>query len=392
MLLMEALYSKSGCEVIVLIDEYDTPLNAAFQGGFYDVASRFFASFFTSALKDNYRLKKACLLGIVEVRGESLLSALNNVRVYSVADIPYSLCFGFSVKEIHSIVGSEETLSKILEWYNGYTIGTKTVINQWSFLSCIMDGIFRSFWIDTVFTANIKSVLEPQWKDLLLTTFQHLFDLDPVPVPSLFSKVNYSSKSKGMVSVLHFLVHTCYLSYCRKDKFIGIVHIPNYEVREHWRLHVLKIVQEKVLNEVSVLQNHLQEVFSVEPFSLSNLEKVMRNLLFSSLSYCDTVSENLYHCFCVGCLKAALDLPKWCVKTDRGPGVSRYDIVVVVESAKRVIVIELKEATSEANLDAEAEKALLQACEKDYAAEFKGYKCYLIASCYWCGFLSKDNV
>ena len=149
---------------------------------------------------------------------------------------------------------------------------------------------------------------------------------------------------------------------------------------------------DKGQNEVSVLQNHLQEVFSVEPFSLSNLEKVMRNLLFSSLSYCDTVSENLYHCFCVGCLKAALDLPKWCVKTDRGPGVSRYDIVVVVESAKRVIVIELKEATSEANLDAEAEKALLQACEKDYAAEFKGYKCYLIASCYWCGFLSKDNV
>ena len=377
MLLMEALYGKSGCQVIVLIDEFDTPLNAAFRGGLYDLASQFFASFFTSALKDNYRLKKACLLGIVEVRGASLLSALNNVCVYSVADIPYSSCFGFSVEEIHPIVESEETLSNILEWYNGYTIGTKTVINPWSFLSCIMDGIFRSFWIDTAFTATIKSVLEPQWRDLMLTTFHLLFDPDPVSVPSLCSKVDYSSKSMGVVSVLHFLVHTGYLSYCRKDEFVGIVRIPNYELRHHWNVHVVKMVREKVFHENSVSQNRLQQVFSAEPLSLSNLENVMRDLLYSSLSYYDTISENSYHCFYMGCFKTALDLPKWCVKSNRESGVGRYDIVVV-ESAKRMIVFELKEATSAANLNAEAERALLQACEKDYAAKLKGYQCYLI--------------
>jgi hypothetical protein len=149
MLLIRLLYRRVGKRVIVLIDEYDAPLNHAFRGGFFDVASEFFASFFSFALKDNEFLQKACLLGIVEIRGANLLSSLNNMCIYSVADTPYSEFFGFSVQEIQKIVESEEILSNILGWYNGYTIGGRLMINPWSFLSYYMHGVFRSYWIDT---------------------------------------------------------------------------------------------------------------------------------------------------------------------------------------------------------------------------------------------------
>ena len=222
MLLISLLFKWSGGKrVIVLVDEYDTPLNSAFQNGFYDAASRFFSRFFSSALKDNKHFEKACLAGIVEARGAHILSTMNNICIYSVSGTRFSAHFGFTMEEIQDIVDSKETLRNVLGRYNGYTncntIGTTTVINPWSFLSFMHFGEFRSYWIDTLgtaFTATIRLILEPYIKNLLLTTFLLLFDPDPVRVPSLCSEFDYSSKSRTVVSILYFLVHTGYLSYC----------------------------------------------------------------------------------------------------------------------------------------------------------------------------------
>jgi hypothetical protein len=393
MLLIRLLYRRVGKRVIVLIDEYDAPLNHAFRGGFFDVASEFFASFFSFALKDNEFLQKACLLGIVEIRGANLLSSLNNMCIYSVADTPYSEFFGFSVQEIQKIVESEEILSNILGWYNGYTIGGRLMINPWSFLSYYMHGVFRSYWIDTSFTATLRTILEPHLRDLLLTTFQLLFGPDPVPVPSLCSKVDYSSRTMDLPSVVNFLVHTGYLSYCPKDSFIGIVRIPNHEVRQHWNVHVVKIVHEKVLNKASVSQTRLQESFTANPFSSPDLQEVMGELLYTSISYMDTESDNSYHCFYLGCFKTALDeLQSFKVKSNRESGTGRYDIVVVIEIMKRVIIFELKQADSEAKLDDNADEALRQAFQKDYSADFKGYECYLIGVAFFKKVMSRLKV
>lgn len=378
--LMEFLCDKSGGKrVVVLVDEYDAPLNRAFQNGFYGEASSFFSRFFTRALKDNTYLQKACFLGIVEVQGANILSTLNNMCVYSVRSNEFSSCFGFTVEEIQKVVDCEETVSRILAWYNGYTIGTRTVVNPWSFLSSIRFGRFESFWIDTSFTGTITHTLKPHMKNMLLQTFQLLFDPDPVRVPTLCSKVDYSSDSTSVVAVLHFLVHAGYLSYCTKDDFIGLLRIPNYEVRQHWQNHLVEMVRNTLFVEGSDSQMRLQESFTAVPFSKHDLETSMGELLNSSLSYMDTKSENSYHCFYLGCFQTAFDkLPNFSVDSNRESGTGRYDIFVAIEQIRRVFIFELKKSESQAQLKGMAQLALNQAMEKDYAAKFKGYQCFVI--------------
>ena len=160
---------------------------------------------------------------------------------------------------------------------------------------------------------------------------------------------------------------------------MGVVRIPNYEVRSHWKKHVADMVLDTVLNEASGSQIRLQESLIAYPFSKSDLEKIMGELLYSSRSYMDTILENSYHCFYLGCFKTALDKMKdFRVKSNRESEKGRFDIVVVIESLRRVIIFELKEAVSLAMLKSSAEAALTQAFDKDYAAEFEGYQCYLI--------------
>jgi len=139
-LLTEMLYFKHGRKrVIVLVDEYDAPLNCAFRKGFYDEASSFFGIFFSRALKDNNYLKQACLMGIVEVRGAEILSTLNNIHVCSVDKVDFSEHFGFSVQEVSVFFEdkNDNRIASVLEWYDGYVIGSTTVINPWSFLNFI---------------------------------------------------------------------------------------------------------------------------------------------------------------------------------------------------------------------------------------------------------------
>ena len=153
------------------------------------------------------------MVGIVEVRGANLFTTLNNVCVYSMNSDQYSAHFGFAVEEIRYFVKDQEMLSTIIEWYNGYRVGGITVINPWSFVNFLSQNDARSYWIDTAFTATIRSIPEPRLKEILLPTFKLLFGPDPIAVPLLCCKFDYSSRSSTVVSVLHFLIHIGYLTY-----------------------------------------------------------------------------------------------------------------------------------------------------------------------------------
>lgn len=111
--LTNALFERFNQKVIVLIDEYDSPLNTAFLHGYYDDASKFFGSFYSWGLKGNPALKKACLMGIVEIRGVDILFGLNNLKVYSVSDQKYSQYFGFTRQEIESLVIDKSELENV---------------------------------------------------------------------------------------------------------------------------------------------------------------------------------------------------------------------------------------------------------------------------------------
>ena len=135
--LMTSLSDKLKMRVIVLVDEYESPLNHAFREGYYDEACEFFGSFYSQALKGNSSLEKACLMGIVEVRGAGILSGLNNICIYSVADQEYSSYFGFTEKEIIDFLGNGDAIGEVIEWYDGYRSGKESVINPWSFVNWV---------------------------------------------------------------------------------------------------------------------------------------------------------------------------------------------------------------------------------------------------------------
>jgi hypothetical protein len=376
------LYVRYGQKrVIVLVDEYDAPLNCAFRKGFYDEASSFFASFFSRALKDNAYLKQACLMGIVEVRGADILSTLNNIYVCSVDKIDFSEHFGFSVQEVSDFFEdkNDSTIASVLAWYDGYTIGISTVINPWSFLNFIEIRQLKSFWIDTAYTATIRSMLQPRIKELLLVTFQLLFEPEPVIVPLLSSKFHYSS-SLTPVSVLHFLVHTGYLTYCVSDNGVtGTVRIPNHEVREHWREHVVQLVTDTVFSTESKSQVRLKESLQTNIFSKVKLGKIMRDLLYASASFLDLISENSYHSFFLGCFKVAFDKEKnVSVKSNRESGSGRFDISIMFYDLRRYFIFEFKKVNQVSHLERAAQNALSQITEMDYAQESKDCQCILI--------------
>lgn len=205
--LIEELAAKYEKNVIVLVDEYDAPLNDAFANGYYEEASRFFGAFYSSALKDNPYLHKACLMGIGEVRGAGILSGLNNISVYSVDSKEYSSCFGFTKDEILPLVEAKKLhIEKVTHWYNGYIIGEYLMVNPWSIMNYVKRGELRSYWIASSYTESIAHVLEPQSVEVLKQAFA-LICLEgdqEYSVSSLDTKVNYSNDDWNVNSIFHF--------------------------------------------------------------------------------------------------------------------------------------------------------------------------------------------
>jgi hypothetical protein len=244
--LISSLFKYHKKEVIVLVDEYDSPLNCAFHCGpnnFYDKALKFFGKFYSSALKGNSSLKKACLMGIVEVRGAGILSGLNNVKVYSVSHERYSSMFGFLESEVRTLLGEDVTqMAQIRKWYNGYSIGSSMVINPWSLVNYISDKVFSDYWVDSAFLDTLFTVLSPHVKTIITPIFAILTEKrEKFEVSPLQTKVNYSTTDWDITSILHFLVHTGYLTYTIEQNK-AFVSIPNHEIFQHWKKEVNKLV------------------------------------------------------------------------------------------------------------------------------------------------------
>ena len=172
--IMKALYLKYEKRVVVLVDEYDSPLNHAHRQNYYQKASSFFGRFFMLAFKDNCHLNKAFMVGIVD-KGAGILSTVNNLRVFSMASEEYSHHFGFSLEEIQNFLQSSDKIADIAEWYNGYNIGPQLMINPWSFLNWACNKRFDSYWVQTAYVESVASVLEPGLKHILSETFSLLF-------------------------------------------------------------------------------------------------------------------------------------------------------------------------------------------------------------------------
>ncbi|MEI8295811.1 MAG: AAA family ATPase, partial [Alphaproteobacteria bacterium] len=181
--LTDFLYQHHGVSPIVLIDEYDTPIQSGFLNGYYDEVIRFFRGFLSAALKDNPSLSKAVMSGIMRVSRESLFSGLNNVKVYSILHPQFSSFFGFTQDEIDQLLlkaGLQGKTADVKHWYNGYQIGDSVLYNPWSIVNCIQDkGKLQPFWVNTSDNELLKDLLLASSADFK-AEFETLLEGTPV--------------------------------------------------------------------------------------------------------------------------------------------------------------------------------------------------------------------
>jgi Predicted AAA-ATPase/PD-(D/E)XK nuclease superfamily len=353
--LTDRLYKKCNKGVIVLIDEYDAPLNHAFRKGFYDSASDFFGSFYSSCLKSNDALERACLMGIVEIRGTGMLSGLNNVVTYPCNDVEFSQYFGFSKEEITTFLKDDtQQIQNVMEWYNGYYIGSSQVINPWSFMSYMRKGILKSYWVQTANVDSIRTIINPVLSIELIKILVELYEGKDYEIGELSTRVNYGSPF-DIKSILCFLVHSGYLTYNKKK-----VSMPNHEIKSEWIDCSFGVTDSGIID--SPFQQNIMNALKAKTFDLESLQRLMIDKLLSCSCF-DTINENSYHMFFYGIFTAVCG-PN--ATSNREAGRGRYDIAIALEDIKRLIVFEFKRSKAIDDLEEDAKVGLKQILEKKY--------------------------
>jgi hypothetical protein len=357
-------------KVIVLIDEYDTPLVSAYRYGYYKEAKNFFSSFYSSALKDNNILQVGVITGIVRVIKASIFSDLNNLSEHSILNKEYDEYFGFLEEEVKNALKYYEVDSKLDEvhsWYNGYRFGDTKVYNPWSILKFLSEKEFKGYWIDTSENYLIKAILKGANKK----TFEKLNNL-------LFGKeVKEEITGKSTLQEVleahdlwELLLFSGYLTIDKKiNKNMYIIKIPNKEVKEFFGDSFIEISFGTNLTFKNLIENLLDN--EIEEF-----EENLQEILLKYMSFYDVSSiEKVYHSFILG-LMIHLE-GKYYIKSNGEGGLGRYDIAIKpLNKNMRGFILEFKVADSEENLEKKAGEALEQIKDKKYyiSLEERGIK------------------
>lgn len=379
--LMDCLYLHYDKQVLLLIDEYDTPIISGYMHGYYAEIVDVFRYMFGVSLKSNESLYRAVLTGILRVSKESLFSGLNNIKVYSVLNSQYSEHFGFTETEVSNIFTQADLnndLEEIKQWYNGYKIGKTVIYNPWSIVNCVKEqGMVKPYWVNTSDNALVK--------DLLIessTQFKHEFELllEGKTVEHLIDENFVFTELKGNeAAVWNLLLMTGYLkAVSSQETFQGLIcqlQIPNLEIRNLYR----KIIETWFSDGKGVLWyneflNHLL-TGNIEKFS-ENLHDIM--VQTASVHDLAREPEAFYQGLMLG-LTASLDKNDYEIKSNKESGYGRYDIIIIPKNLQKLaIILELKSVKTtkkdeslQALLKQEAELALLQINKKEYHAELK---------------------
>ena len=347
-------------KVVVLIDEYDTPLVSAYKYGYYKEAKNFFSGLYGSVLKDNTILHVGVITGIVRVVRAGIFSELNNLSEHSILDTEYDEYFGFLEEEVREALKNYEIDSKLEEvhsWYNGYKFGDTNVYNPWSILKYLSKKEFKSYWIDTSDNYLIKDILKEAEKE----TFEKLNNL-------LFGKEieeEISGKST-LQEVLEaqdlweLLLFSGYLTIDKKiEDNVYSIKIPNNEVKKFFKDSFIEISFGTNLTFKKLIKNLLDS-------SIDEFEKNLQEILLRYMSFYDISNiEKVYHSFILG-LMIHLE-GKYHINSNGEGGLGRYDISIEpLNKNLRGFILEFKVADSEENLIEKAEEAIKQIEDKKY--------------------------
>ena len=364
--LTKILYEKYNKKVMVLIDEYDSPLVSAYINGYYKKAKDFFKTFYSIVLKDNNYLQMGILTGIIRVIKAGIFSDLNNLRTYTILSDDYTDSYGLTEEEVEKSLkdyGLEYEISKVKDWYDGYRFGNSEVYNPWSILNFLQDKELRAYWVDTSGNDLINDVLKKITKDTV-RALERLFNGEGLR--QNISGTSDLSKLLDENELWELLLFSGYLTIEEKvDEDNYILRLPNKEVRTLYR----KTFFEKYFgrgNKLSDLMEALTEN------RIDEYEENLQEILLTSVSYNDTKKGNeaFYHGLIMG---MGLYLEgDYITKSNIESGLGRYDFSVEPKNKnKRAFIMEFKSTDSVEKLEEVSKEALEQIEAKKYDVSLK---------------------
>ena len=366
-----ALYTYYQQKVIVLIDEYDVPLQAAYQNNYYEELVEFLRSVFSSALKTNDALKKGVMTGCLRISKESIFTGLNNFTAYSVLNNISSESFGFTESEVKKLLKDynlSEKMDEVKKWYDGYQFGNKEIYNPWSTLMYVknitQDVYFKpiSFWANTSGNDIVVKYIQNGDKKLrkefdVLMSGQSL-------IKYIKPELTYREMD-NINNIYSFLLLTGYLKVIkdRGENQYELV-IPNKEVYEIYKQSFMSYFEDYTTSKKNELYQELVDK------KKKKVNLLLNDILLRTISYFDN-QESFYHGFLVGLLN------DYEVVSNKESGNGRFDVCVLPENILGTIVlIECKHSISEDNLIDDAKEGARQIVEKKYLEEhrFKKYE------------------
>lgn len=355
-----ALYTYYQQKVIVLIDEYDVPLQAAYQNNYYEEMVEFLRSVFSSALKTNDALEKGVMTGCLRISKESIFTGLNNFTAYSVLNNISSESFGFTELEVKQLLKDynlSEKMDEVKEWYDGYQFGNKEIYNPWSTLMYVknitQDVSFKpiSFWANTSGNDIVVKYIQNGDKKLrkefdLLMNGQSL-------IKYIKPELTYREMD-NINNIYSFLLLTGYLKVIkdRGENQYELI-IPNKEVYEIYKQSFMSYFEDYTTSKKNELYQELVDG------DAKKVNLLLNDILLRSISYFDN-QESFYHGFLVGLLN------DYEVVSNKESGNGRFDVCVLPENILGTIVlIECKHSISEDNLIDDAKEGARQIVEKN---------------------------
>ena len=376
--LSQLLYKHYDQKVIILIDEYDVPLDKAFQHGYYQEIVSLIRGLFGQALKTNSFLQFAVLTGCLRVSKESIFTGLNNFKVYAADDVRYDEEFGFTNEEVTKLLADynlQEHFTEIKEWYDGYRFGNADIYCPWDVINYVDDLMSnpkaqpKAYWINSSGNDLVKCFIDKA-DTTTKDEIEQLISGTPIE-KSVRLELTYDEIDASIDNMWSVLFTTGYLTQNgNDDKGLYKLVIPNKEVREVFILQIRDWFTRVVANE------HASTEKINCGFLEGKAEEIQKELMMflgETISVLDTKArneekENFYHGILLGILKSN---PAWAVKSNRESGDGFADIIVKPKNPDTGIIIELKYARSIHDLDNACERALEQIKERRYEEDLR---------------------
>ncbi len=391
-ILSRLLYQVTGKKAVILIDEYDVPLENAYFSGFYNEMIDFIRSLFESALKINAYLQFAVITGCLRISKESIFTGLNHLNSISILDKQYSEHFGFTEQEVRQAMisyGMENRFEDMKEWYDGYSFGNREVYNPWSVIKFLYDlvadqnAFTRPYWLNTSSNDIVKNLVLRANRETK-GQIEMLLAGNTLDIP-VHEEITYADIYENEVNLWNFLFFTGYLTKADEYMDDGMiflkVRIPNQEVKMIYKTTIQNWFRE------TVKKTDFHDLYqAMETGNAARMQEILNEQLLATISYYDS-AESFYHGFLAGILSQS---GSYLVESNRESGKGRYDLMVKTPSLRgRAFIIEIKVSSGIDELENDAKKAVYQIYKKGYKETLlkEGYK---RIDCYGIAFYRKD--